>query len=235
MQDGDISALSSRVRKLQDRISYLRDKEDELDRLCRAMRENYKQARRNPANQFYSYVTRDDLLDVFGNESVILTARNCDTIRQGKKSSVEDGRVLHTLRLNSLWKTVDVRLVTTDGEITHRNAQQSSGDEAGTSDNGQSTSDNQSITKANELDNRRAGRRRRRKDDNSQFKTDDDSHVDKKPRTDQSDLMLGNSHSEDEKEIEERRITAKTLLGYRPLRKEMKRYLHDETVAAECK
>lgn len=220
MQDGDISALSSRVTELQSRVNHLREKEEHLDRLCKAMKENYKQARKDPTNEYYAYVTRDDLLDVFDNDSMILTVRNCDTIRQSTRTSEEDDEEIetHTLRLHGRWKAVDVRLVTTDGELTRRTPD---GTESETSDKVQSASQ----SKPDELNNRRPGRRRRRKEENIQFKTDEESGAElnesnkKRPRND-------NQNGEDE-ELKERRITAQTLLGYRPQRKELKRNLDD--------
>lgn len=226
VQDGDISALSTRVTQLQSKVNYLRDKEEQLDRLCKAMKENYRQARKDPANEYYAYVTRDDLLKVFG-DNVILTVRNCETIREGKRESDEDESVKHTLRANGRWKSVDVRLVTTDGELTEQKQNQIIDEtEAAT----ETTVNSETTVKAVDLNNKRPGRRRR-KDDNIQFKIDEDSTVDngesscKRPRNEQT--------SDDEKELEERRITAQTLLGYRPLKRELKRNLYDDQASFE--
>lgn len=230
VQDGDISALSSRVTQLQSRVDYLRDKEEQLDRLCKAMKENYRQARKDPVNEYYSYVTRDDLLKAFGDNSVILTVRNCETIREGIRESDEDEGIKHTLRANGQWKSVDVRLVTTDGELTEQTPNEFIGEtEAATE-----TSVNiETTVKAVATNNNKRPGRRRRKDDNIQFKIDEESSVDNDESS--SKRSRNEQTSDDEKELEERRITAQTLLGYRPLKRELKRNLYDDQASFDSK
>lgn len=228
VQDGDISALSTRVTQLQSKVNHLRDKEEQLDRLCKEMKENYRQARKDPANEYYAYVTRDDLLNAFSDNSVILTVRNCETIREGKRESDEDESVQHTLRANGQWKSVDVRLVTTEGELTEQTPNKIIDEtEAATE-----TSVNiETTVKAVAKNNNRPGRRRRK--DDLEFKIDEDSSLDNDEHSSKRSRI--EQTSEDEKELEERRITAQTLLGYRPPKRELKRNLCDDQASFESK
>ncbi|XP_055295053.1 transcription factor E2F5 isoform X2 [Sitodiplosis mosellana] len=227
VNEGDMSVLSNKVSAMQARLNRLRETEENLDRLCKAMRNNYQQARRSPSNEFFAYVTRDDLLDVFGKESVILTARNFDTVRKGVKIKAEDDseEKKHTLQVHGLFKKVDVRLVTTDGEITRNTARtleepETDGDSSETQ---KTTAASQPEPKTN-TGARRPGRRR--KPERIELK-DDDSSVE----TDQV-KRLKTTLTEEEKELEERRITAETLLGYRPSLVQRKRNLDEDWL--EC-
>lgn len=208
---------------MQARLNRLRETEENLDRLCKSMRENYKQARKSPSNEFFAYVTRDDLLDVFGKDSCILTMRNCDTIRKGK-TKIEEDSEKHTLRVHGKWKKVDVRLVTTDGEITRQTSDEPVTD-GDSSETQKATSASQPESKNNAVENRRPGRRR--KPERLELK-DDDSSVD----TDQAKRFKANL-TEEEKELEDRRITAETLLGYRPPPMQRKRILDEDWL--ECR
>lgn len=215
---------------MQARLTRLREKEEDLDRLCRAMRENYKQAKNSPSNDFYAYVTRDDLLNVYGEDSVILTVRNFDTLRKGEIIA-EDGSIKHTLRVNGRWKKVDVRLVTTDGEIT-RNTRNRTSEEPST--DGESSETNKTISasqpesKTNATGNRRPGRRR--KPERFELK-DDDSSVE----SDQAKRFKPTLTEEEQekKEKEERQVTADILLKYRPTRVQRKRNLDEDWL--ECR
>lgn len=220
-----MSVLSNKVSKMQAKLNYMRETEENLDRLCKAMRENYKQARKNPANEFFSYVTRDDLLDVFGRESVVLTVRNCDTIRQGRIKEEEES-TKHTLRVHGRWKAVDVRLVTTDGEVARRppqNSEESSETDAEMSEKSESFSQ-PTAPNSSTIGNRRPGRRR--KPERVELKDDDYSI--EMDRTNKSTSL-----TEEEKELEERKITAETLLGYRPPPKQRKRIFNEDWL--ECR
>lgn len=230
VQDGDISALSTRVTQLQSKVNHLREKEEQLDRLCKAMKENYRQARKDPANEYYAYVTRDDLLKAFGDNSVILTVRNCETIREGKRESDEDESVKHTLRANGRWKSVDVRLVTTEGELIEQTPNKIIDETEAATET--SVNIETTIKAVATINNKRPGRRRR-KDDNIQFKIDEDSSVDNDESS--SKRSRHEQTSDDEKELEERRITAQTLLGYRPPKRELKRNLYDDQASIESK
>lgn len=220
VNDGDMSVLSNKVSSMQAKLHYLRETEENLDRLCKAMRENYKLARKSPSNEFYSYVTRDDLLDVFGKESVILTVRNCDTVRQGKIKD-EDESVQRTLRVNGRWKTVDVRLVTTDGEVAQQTECSSEEPETDVEMSGKSGTSTQPAPNSNVIGNRR----RRRKPERLELKDED--------CTIEIDEPKSTSLTEEEQELEERRITAKTLLGYRPPLKQRKRNFDEDWL--ECR
>ncbi|XP_031618781.1 transcription factor E2F5 isoform X2 [Contarinia nasturtii] len=228
VKDGDMSVLSNKVSSMQARLNHLRETEEDLDRLCKAMRENYKQARKSPSNEFFSYVTRDDLLDVFGKESVILTVRKCDTIREGT-SKVEDNSKNHTLRLNALYKKIDVRLVTTDGEVERRIIADENETDSDVNESQTSTLASQSSTasasqpesKTNAIGNRRPGRRR--KPERIEVKNDD---IIVEP--DSKRIKV----DDDDEDAEERRITAETLLGYRPSLIQRKRNFDEDWL--EC-
>lgn len=220
VNDGDMSVLSNKVTAMQARLNHLRETEENLDRLCKAMRENYKHARKSPSNEFFAYVTRDDLLDVFGDDSIILTVRNCDTIRQGK-CKTDENLEKHTLRVQGRWKKVDVRLVTTDGELTTRAPEEpeTDGESSGTQ---KTLSASQPETA---VGSRRPGRRR--KPERLELKDDDSSVESDNVKRFKTNL------NEEEKELEERRITAETLLNYQPTPTQRKRYLDEDWI--ECR
>lgn len=205
----------------------LRETENTLDRLCRAMKENYRQARKSPANEYFAYVTRDDLIDVFGEESVILTVRNFDTVREGKTKEEENETDVekNTLRVSGLWKTVDVRLVTTDGEILHRTPPNTDDSEIDTNNKLQSSS--QPVA-GNVERKRRPGRRRKR--DRSNIKEEESTETDE-----QIVSVSSSTDNAEDSETAERRSMAKSLLGYRPPVKQLKRNLDDESDSFECR
>lgn len=220
-----MSVLSQKVSTMQSRLNDLREKEENLDRLCKAMREEYKQARKSPANDFFAYVTRDDLLEVFGREKVILTVRNCDTIREGTTKE-EDNPSKHTLRVHGRWKSVDVRLVTTDGAVACQAPTTSDNMDVDgeVNETQQIVSASQPEAKTNAT-SRRPGRRR--KPEKFELKDDDSTEIEQpKPIA-----IL----TEEEKELEERRLTAKTLLGYRPPIKQRKRTWEDDWLESRYK
>lgn len=229
VKDGDISALSERVAALQERVNSLRETENTLDHLCRAMKENYRQTRKSPSNEYYAYVTRDDLIDVFGEDSVTLTVRNFDTVRESTKTAEEDETDVekHTLRVHGLYKTVDVRLVTTDGEMRHRTPPPPDDSELDSNGSSQIQSSSQPIAKSSEQSiKRRPGRRRK-----TEIK-DDDADRD---ASNQNLANISASESTEDNELAERRLLAKSLLGYRPPRKQLKRNLDDESDSFECR
>lgn len=225
VNDGDMSVLSNKVSAMQARLNGLRETEENLDRLCKAMKLNYQQSRRSPSNEFFAYVTRDDLLDVFGEESVILTVRNCDTIRTGTTKDEYDSEK-HTLRVHGRWKKVDVRLVTTDGEV-ERNTTRTSEEHETDGDSNETQKKMASIQPEPKNSNgaRRPGRRR--KPERLELK-DDDSNVEV-----EQVKRFKPALTEEEKELEERRITAETLLGYRPPLVQRKRNFEEDWL--ECR
>lgn len=78
------------------------------------MIENLNQTRNDPVNQFYAYVTRDDFLDVYDDDDVVLTIRNFE--KYETNTDVNNSNDEIKLSVKSQWKKIDVRLVTNDGE-----------------------------------------------------------------------------------------------------------------------
>lgn len=240
VNDGDMSVLSKKVSTMQSKLNQMRETEENLDRLCKAMRENYKNARKSPSNDFFSYVTRDDLLEVFGKESVILTIRNCDTIRENALKA-EDNTKKHTLKVSGRWKAVDVRLVTTDGDVA---AQKSTTSVVANTvenlDNGESSqktiSASQPESKCVATYSRRPGRRRK-PDQKVDVKDDDNTEIEPPPAKmkPQPPVAPPKELTPEEIELQEKRITAETLLGYRPPFKQRKRYFDEDWLESRYK
>lgn len=213
MNDGDMSVLSKKVSTMQSKLNKMRETEENLDRLCKAMRENYKHARKSLPNDFFAYVTRDDLLEVFGDDSVILTIKNCDTIREGK-IKVENDAKKHSLQVNGRWKAVDVRLVTNDGQV----AAQSTALPAIANSDGESShkeSASQPEPKSVVTYTRRPGRRRK-PDQKIDIRDDEDDDAIIEPPSKIKPPPPPKELTSDELEQQEKQITAQTLLGYRP-------------------
>lgn len=231
VNDGDMSVLSKKVSTMQSKLNKLRETEENLDRLYKAMRENYKHTRRSPTHEFFAYVTRDDLLEVFGNESVILTVRNCDTIREGT-SKVENSLKRHTLRVKGRWKADDVRLVTTDGDVA---AQPSAGQATADGDAANVDSVSNEPASASQPEpsvatySRRPGRRR--KPERIELKEDDGVEIEQPAKLQQPPKVL----TPVETEQQERRITAETLLGYRPPYEQQKRHFEEDWLESRYK
>lgn len=83
------------------------------------MQHNLKYAQEEPANQYYAYVTRDDLIDCFG-DNVVLTLRNYhayDSYRKPPEN--ENDTFLYNLEVRSRTDIIDVRLATMNGESVH--------------------------------------------------------------------------------------------------------------------
>lgn len=232
-ESGDINALNNRVDVMKSKLSQLKEKEDILDHQCRAMRENLRQTREESANQYYAYVTRDDLVDVFGSDEVILTLRNYDELTKNNIDK-RNHRSPSTLRVQGRWKKIAVRLVTDEGEVL-QNKRNNEGDinkkqiitrelnnMPDSSKFGISSSQpsKDSRTKTNK---RRPGRRKR--NENIELQADDD----KKGNTSATfDVKFEN-------EMDERRATAQTLLGYRPPTKQLKRNLDEVSDSFESR
>lgn len=76
------------------------------------MRMELEHTQRNPENTYYAYVTRDDLIDCFG-DNVVLTLRNFDFYETDAA-----GALAQQLTVVSANQTpVDVRLVTQQGTV----------------------------------------------------------------------------------------------------------------------
>lgn len=214
MDDGDISKLSNKVSTMQTKLNELREVEANLDRLCHAMKLNYVNARKNPENEYFAYVTRNDIINTFGSDCDIFTIRNCNVLRQGYGKTEADNKKKYRLAAQALWKELDVRLVTEDGE-TYQVSAPSDQIEVDDDSSEKLTSVGQPKAKNNAaITNSRRGRRR--KPDKIELKDDDDSAV-IEPIKPSAEL------TEDEKELEERRITGETLLCFRPPPKQRKR------------
>lgn len=103
--------------------------EDELllDQQCRRMQLELLQAQRNPENAYFSYVTREDLVDCFGN-SVVLTMRDFDFYETDAV-----GTLATELKVVSQSTPVDVRLVTQDVNVLDNSRDSSFGSTHGDS------------------------------------------------------------------------------------------------------
>lgn len=237
VNDGDMSVLSKKVSTMQSKLNQMRETEENLDRLCKAMRENYKHARKSVSNDFFAYVTRDDLLDVFANDSVILTIRNCDTISEGMVKT-ESNTKKHSLRVNGRWKTVDVRLVTKDGQVAAPQAASTAIANAVTADADGDTSHKTASTSQPEPKSvatysRRPGRRRK-PDQKVDIKDDDDDDMMIEPPS-KIKPPPPKELTPDELEQQEKQMTAETLLGYRPTYKQRKRNFDEDWLESRYK
>lgn len=221
---GDIDSISCRVNDLKEKLEQLKSQEEELDRHCRVMTENLKQTRNDPTNQYYAYATRDDFVTVFGSDDVVLTIRNYDSC----DSSPSDDVKRQTLRLYGRWKSIDVRLVTDEGDSMRTSIHFETKTETEKEQNGSNAvgvSSSQPV-KGSEamatMNKRRAGRRKRHivKED------DEDNDVLAMPVT------IGRGA---EKDVDERLAIAQALLGFRPTRKHLKRNLDDASDSFECR
>lgn len=179
------------------------------------MRENLKQTKNDPTNQYYAYVTRDDLVSAFGSEDVVLTIRNYDSC----DSSSSDDAKRQTLRLYGRWKSIDVRLVTDEGDSMRKsiNFETDMTEKEENIANTIGISSSQPVKGSDALSNVNKRRARRRK--RHIVKEDDEDN-------DISTISTTIDGCAD-KPIDERLATAQTLLGFRPTRKHLKRNLDD--------
>lgn len=220
---GDIDSISYRVDDLREKLEELRSQEEELDHHSRVMRENLKQTRNDPNNQYYAYVTRDDFVSVFGEDDVVLTIRNYDSC----DSSPSEDAKRQTLRLYGKWKSIDVRLVTAEGE-SMRPSINFETEMADTEQNGSNAVGMSSSQPAKEKEaiasiNKRRARRRKR-------------HIVKEDDEDDDVLTISTAAGgATDRKIDERLATAQTLLGFRPSRKHLKRNLDEVSDSFECR
>lgn len=229
---GDIDSISYRVDDLKEKLEELKRQEDELDHHCRIMTENLKQTRNDPSNQYYAYVTRDDLVSVFGNDDVVLTIRNYDRC---DSSSSSDDTKRPTLRLYGRWKSIDVRLVTDEGESLRTSinvdnqlaADDEHNESIATTTPVAGVSSSQPVKGSESMAavNKRRTRRRKR----HIVKEDDDE--------DSNDILTisANVDSDTNRDTDERLATAQALLGFRPSRKHLKRNLDEVSDSFECR
>lgn len=193
------------------------------------MKTEQERTRRDPLNNMYAYVTRDDLLDVFGEDAVTLTMRNFTEIRQKTRKTEENEITEHILNVTGKFKKVDVRLVTTDGEALEHKPQIS--DDTTAEDDGsdkQCSTSQSSISNASDTGVRRPNRRRKPE----KLETKDDENgieLDGMPATQST------NDEEIDSEFDERRLVAEALLGYRPPSKLKKRNFDADCEAFERK
>ncbi|KAH8390863.1 hypothetical protein KR215_001021 [Drosophila sulfurigaster] len=94
-----------------ERTDHLKTIEDDLDRQLEYAQRNLHFIMQDPSNQSYAYVTRDDLLQLYGDDSVF-TIPNYD-------EEVEIQRNESELRVSlDNGSTIDIRLVTNQGKAT---------------------------------------------------------------------------------------------------------------------
>lgn len=96
------------------------------------MKENVRQTKESSFNQYYLYITRDDLIDIFGDDNVVFTIKNNETmslndyVDNNETGNDTDGQVKdnkgspRSARFSSNWKGIDVRLVTDNGESVQK-------------------------------------------------------------------------------------------------------------------
>lgn len=105
-----------------------------------------RQTKESSYNQFYNYITRDDLLNIFGND-VVLTIKNYDTKSLSDYTMDGSGeKEARSVRFRSIWKGIDVRLVTNNGETLRKTNTSSSDGENGTYDDVASSSESSKPT-----------------------------------------------------------------------------------------
>lgn len=81
------------------------------------MKENVRQTKESAYNQYYTYITRDDLLDIFGEDDVVLTIKNYETMSTASHADSDTKTLPRTVRFRGNWKCIDVRLVTNNGAM----------------------------------------------------------------------------------------------------------------------
>jgi len=109
------------------REQVLKAKEDDLDRNLKFIKQNLKTTQNDPINRNYGYITRQDLLNVFG-DSTILTIRNHDSVH--KPGLLEgDQVILDRALIVTSASALDCRLVSHSvNEPTLENCSQASVD-----------------------------------------------------------------------------------------------------------
>ncbi|XP_017132686.1 transcription factor E2F2 [Drosophila elegans] len=93
------------------RTNQLKMQEDDLDKQLEYAQRNLRYVMQDPSNRSYAYVTRDDLLDIFGDDSVF-TIPNYDEEVDIKRNHYE----LNVSLDNG--STIDICLVTNQGKST---------------------------------------------------------------------------------------------------------------------
>lgn len=88
-----------------------------LDRQCAIMRHELERAQRDTVNTYFAYVTREDLVDCFGN-TVVLTLRNFDFYET--EADARTSREL--LVVSTSHEPIECRLVTQPADDTQATA-----------------------------------------------------------------------------------------------------------------
>lgn len=112
----DEDHLATVLDKVEKKRLQLKMEEEELDRHIKYIIHDQQNVRASPVNQSFAYVTRDDLVEAFG-DTVILTVQNYDKyetpLLQINDSIIANRFLCITAETGSM---VDVRLVTNDGD-----------------------------------------------------------------------------------------------------------------------
>ncbi|XP_037961059.1 transcription factor E2F2 [Teleopsis dalmanni] len=95
------------------RTNKLKTIEDDLDLQLKYAKRNLKYIKEDATNKSYSYVTRDDLLQIFGEDAVFTVPKQDNEVKFKKM-----GNTLHVSLDNG--NTIDVRLVTQQGTCTSK-------------------------------------------------------------------------------------------------------------------
>lgn len=195
------------------------------------MAENLKQTRNDPNNEYYAYVTRDDLVDVFERDDVVLTIRNFDRCDRSSASSNDNVKRSHTLRLHGQWKPIDVRLVTEEGEAM-RATTNNLKIENGTTNSEQNEFNGMivGIPSQQPTDELTGARRRGRRRKRHIIKEDENENEDADTVSDGMEIV---NDGDINQKLDERMSTAQTLFGFQPTRKYLKRNLDEDS--SECR
>lgn len=110
----NIVETTSRAENLSIKLKQLIEDEEIIDKHYEYIQQSLKNSFDDPNNKKLAYVTRDDLLDAYGDR-LILTIRKCDAI-DTPAIQTDDKVILNRALKISSKSCVDVRLVTDDGE-----------------------------------------------------------------------------------------------------------------------
>lgn len=112
----NIVETTSRAENLSIKLKQLIEDEEIIDKHYEYIQQSLKNSFEDPNNKKLAYVTRDDLLDAYGDNKLILTIRKCDAIDTPAIHTNENIILNRALKVTSKGCCVDVRLVTDDGE-----------------------------------------------------------------------------------------------------------------------
>ncbi|XP_043063843.1 transcription factor E2F2 isoform X2 [Drosophila ficusphila] len=95
----------------RNRTNHLKQLEEDLDKQLEYAQRNLRYVMQDPSNRSYAYVTRDDLLNIFGDDSVF-TIPNYD-----EEVDIQRNHYELAVSLDN-GSTIDIRLVTNQGKST---------------------------------------------------------------------------------------------------------------------